>query len=144
MSETIVRYNASYIIEIFRTVVTIILIVVLFFISYFVIKIILNSRNVYYTTIRMLGGSKEVSKELLLIELLNVANIAYFTFVLVLYLNKINVINLKFLNTINEYLSLREYIIMYLLLMAISCLISIRYSKKIFKNSVMVTLQEEV
>ena len=144
LKDTLVNNAASAVIQIFRTIVTIILVIVLFFISYFVIKIILSSRNVYYTTIRMLGGSKEVSKELLLIELLNVANISYFTFILVLYLKYIKVINWSFLNTIIEYLGFKEYVIMYLILMFMSCLISMRFSRKIFKNSVMVTLQEEV
>ena len=144
MTDTLVKEKATAIIQIFRTIVTIILVVVLFFISYFVIKIILKSRNVYYTTIRMLGGNLRVSKELLLIELLNVANIAYFSFMLILYLNYKKVIQNEILDKMIYYLECKDYIIMYFILMLMASLISFRFAKKLFKKSVMVTLSEEV
>ena len=144
MTDTLVKEKATAIIQIFRTLVTIFLVVVLFFISYFVIKIILKSRNVYYTTIRMLGGNLTVSKELLLIELLNVANIAYVSFMLILYLNYKKVIQNEILDTMIYYLDCKDYIIMYVIIILMAALISFRFAKKLFKKSVMVTLSEEV
>ena len=144
IKDTIVIEKVSKIIQIFRTVVTTILVIVLFFISYFVIKLILKSRNVYYTTIRMLGGSKKTCRDLLIIELLVVSNIAFLTFVIATILNNKGIINNNYFAKINQFLELRDFIVLYIIILTMSLLISLRYSRKLFKNSVMVTLSEEV
>ena len=144
MKEALVSSNLSTILQIFRTIVTIILVVVLFFISYFVIKLILKSRNVYFTTIRMLGTSRKVAVELLIIELLMVANIAYFTFIGVIGLERVKIINVGFIETIINYMKVSDYVILYLILIGMSYLISLRFARKLFKKSVMITMKEEV
>jgi hypothetical protein len=65
-------------IQIFKVIVTAGLLIALFFISYFVIKIILKSRNTYFATIRMLGATKKISKQLLDIELFIIYPKAYY------------------------------------------------------------------
>ena len=132
------------IIRLVKTIVTIILVFTLFFISYFIIKIILKSRNVYFSTIRMLGGTRKISKQLLIIELLAVTNLVYFLFLGFLYLNSLQVINFRFVNDMINYLKFSDYVILYLILIGMSYLISIKYAKKLFKNSVIKTLVEEV
>ena len=72
------------IIKIVKLIVTIVLIIVLFFISYLIIKIILKSRNIYYTTLRMLGATYKNIKRILAIELFTNATVSY---------RSINVIN---------------------------------------------------
>ena len=144
IKDTLVKDGTTEALKIMRTIVTIALVIVLFFISYFVIRVILKSRNVYFTTIRMLGATKKVSKQLLVIELLNVSNLAYFIFLGIIYLNKINIINIGFIETIIKYLTIRDYIILYLILIMMSFLISTKFSRKLFKNSAMKTIKEEV
>lgn len=144
ITDALVHSNISKVIQIFRTIVTIILVTVLFFISYFVIKLILKSRNYYYTMIRTLGGNKRVSWELLIIELMNIANISYITLLILTYLYNRHVINWKFLGLIKNNLVFRDYIVLYTILIFTSLLISLRYSRKLFKKSVMKTLVEEV
>ena len=144
IKDTLVDGGSTEIIRIFRTVVTIILIITLFFISYFVIRIILKSRNVYYSTIRMLGATKRISIQLLIIELLTVFNTSFIIFLISIYLNYIKVINIGFLNTILEYLKLKDYITLYIILVIMSLLISIKFSKKLFKKSAISTIKEEV
>ena len=144
IKDTLVDGGSTEIVRIFRTVVTIILIITLFFISYFVIRIILKSRNVYYSTIRMLGATKRISIQLLIIELLTVFNTSFIIFLISMYLNYIKVINIGFLNTILEYLKLKDYIILYIILVIMSLLISIKFSKKLFKKSAISTIKEEV
>ena len=144
ITDALVHSKISEVIQIFRTIVTIILVVVLFFISYFVIKLILKSRNYYYTMIRTLGGNKKVSRELLVIELINIANIAYFTLLVLTYLYNKHIISWKFMGLIKENLVFRDYIVLYIILVLTSLLISLRYSRKLFKKSVMKTLVEEV
>ena len=131
-------------IKIIKLVVTVILIITLFFISYFVIKLILKSRNVYFSTLRILGANFKHLKQVLNIELFMDATLAYITYIILTLLVKYKVIYVKFINNILEYLTMRDYILMYIILILMSYLIGARYARKIFKNSAMKTYREEV
>lgn len=144
IKDTLVKDGSFQAIKIFKTIVTIILVVTLFFISYFVIRIILKSRTIYFSTIRMLGATRKISRDLLIIELLNVANIAYFTFLFIIYLNYNNTISVGFIDTIIKFLKINDYILLYVILIIMSLLISLKFSKKLFKRSAISTITEEV
>ena len=144
IKDVLVQQEAVVIVRILKIIVTIILVVTLFFITYFVIKLILKSRNIYYTTIRMLGSSKKVARQLLVIELFVISNLAYFSFMGCLYLNKINIISYNLFNTINDFLIFKDYLLLYIILINLSFLTSEKYAAKIFKNSVMNSYREEV
>lgn len=144
IKDTFVSDGASEIMEIVKTVVTILLVITLFFISYFVIRLILKSRNVYFSIIRMLGATKKIAKELLIIELLLVSNLAYFGFLLFLLINHMGWIHVSFVSVILNYLKPNDYILLYVILILISYLISQKFAKKLFKNSVVQTIKEEV
>lgn len=130
--------------KIVRTVVTAILVITLFFISYFVIRIILKSRNTYFSIIRILGATKKNAKQLLEIELLTVSNIAYFIFLILLYLHQEKIVTIKFATTIMKYLTFNDYLLLYIIITLMSYFISVRFARKIFKNSAMNTLREEI
>lgn len=144
IKDVLVQQETVVIVRILKIIVTIILVVTLFFITYFVIKLILKSRNIYYTTIRMLGSSKKVARQLLVIELFIISNLAYFSFIGCLYLNKLNIISYNLLNTINNFLIFKDYLLLYIILIILSFLTSEKYAAKIFKNSVMNSYREEV
>lgn len=144
IKDVLVQQETVVIVRILKIIVTIILVVTLFFITYFVIKLILKSRNIYYTTIRMLGSSKKVARQLLVIELFIISNLAYFSFMGCLYLNKINIISYNLFNTINDFLIFKDYLLLYIILIVLSFLTSEKYAAKIFKNSVMNSYREEV
>ena len=144
MKDAIETLEVIQILKIVRTVITLILVIALFFISYFVIRIILKSRNIYFGIIRILGATKNNAKRLLEIELLTVSNIAYLIFISLLLLHKHNIIKINFMNTIIKYLSIKEYICLYIIITIMSYLISLRFARKIFKNSAMSTIREEV
>lgn len=144
IKDTLVTGGAEQIEKIMGTVTKIVLIITIFFISYFVINIILKSRNEYFGVIRMLGATKKVSKELLIIELLTVSNLAFFSFMIFIYLNSIHIINLEFVNTILTYLNFKDYVILYVVLILMSYLISQKFSKKLFKKSAISAIKEEV
>ena len=144
VKDTLVTGGYEQVTKIMGTVTKIILIITIFFISYFVINIILKSRNEYFGVIRMLGATKKVSKELLIIELLTVSNLAFFSFMIFIYLNSIHIINLEFINTILTYLNFKDYAILYIVLIMMSYLISQKFSKKLFKKSAISTIKEEV
>ena len=118
-------------------------IIVLFFICYFIIKLILKSRNTYFSTIRTLGGNKKVLNDLLNIELLVDINIAYilFTTILILIRHKI-ILKINYLYQLSTFFNLKDYIIIYIVLIVMSILIANRYSNKLFTNSVMSNYRE--
>ena len=132
------------IIKIIKVVITIGLIVVLFFISYLIIKIILKSRNIYYTTLRMLGATYKNVRRILDIELFVNSTLSYIVLLLLIHLIKLNIINGEHIATLSQYIGLREYVLMYIILTVISRLISIRFARKIFKNTAISTYNEEV
>ena len=144
MKNALQRESGAAVIRIIKIIVTILLVVTLFFISYFIIKLILKSRNIYFTTIRMLGSPKKVARHLLIIELLTVTNIAYFGFILLVYLNKMQVLRWGPLAVIREFLTKSDYVIIYLITIILSLLISEKYAAKVFKKSVMNSYREEV
>ena len=142
--DTLAQFNMTEFVKIEKVIVTIILIVVLFFISYFIIKLILKSRNIYYAILRMLGASKTICRNLLTIELLTICNLSYFIFVGLVEINRLKSLNIGFINLVNNYFKLDDYIKLYGILIMMSILISMRYSRKLFKNSAMSVYREEV
>ena len=132
------------IIKIIKVIVTVILIIVLFFISYLIIRIILKSRNVYYTTLRMLGATYKNVRRILDIELLINSTLSYIILLLFIFIIKTNLISLDYIAKLSEYLSIKEYILMYIVIIVISRLISIKFARKLFKNTAINTYNEEV
>ena len=132
------------IIKLIKTIVTIILVIILFFVSYFIIRIILKSRNIYYTTLRMLGATYKNVKNILDIELFVNSSLAYIVSLAIIYIIKSNVIKFKYLPELIKYLGIKEYILMYIILLLISRLISRKVSKNLFKDTAINTYNEEV
>lgn len=132
------------IIKIIKVVVTIALIIVLSFISYIIIKIILKSRNTYYTTLRILGATYKNVRRILDIELFTNATISYGILMLFLYCIKSNLLNFEYIAKLTNYLGIKEYVFMYVILITISMLISRKYARQLFKNTAINTYNEEV
>ena len=86
------------ILNIVKVVSMTIMIIVLFFISYFIIRIVLKSRNIYYSTLRILGSSYNATKSILNIELITISHIAYAIFHIFLLLVKYSVIESSYIN----------------------------------------------
>lgn len=144
IKDTLVSDGASEILRIFKTVVTIVVVVALLFVSYFIIKIILKSRNVYFSTIRMLGATKKICKNLLVIELFVVSNLAFFAFIGLILLVQNNIITIDYLNNLITYLSIRDYVLLYSILILMSYITSLKFAKSIFKKTAMNAYKEEV
>lgn len=130
--------------RIFMLVVYAIMGVVLFFIAYFIIQLIYRSRNVYYSTIRILGANKKVAKALLSIELFSVANLAYLTVVGIIYAVREGIIEFALMNDMVTYLQTSDYVVLYVMIVAITFLITHKYAKKLFMKSAMDTYRQEV
>lgn len=132
------------IIKIIKVVVTIILIIVLFFISYIIIKVILKSRNIYYTTLRILGATYKHVRRILSIELFINATLSYAILLLFIYAVKSNIVNIELIAKLTQFLNVKEYVLMYFIIIVISKLISIKFARKLFKNTAINTYNEEV
>lgn len=132
------------ILNIFKLILGVALIFTLFFITYFIIKIIYKSRNSYYTTLRTLGGTKRVCTNILTGELINLATVTYFVFLCVIYLVKKQIIHNEYFYELSTYVNVWEFILVYLILILLSVLISNRYGKKIFKKSIIKTYGEKL
>lgn len=130
--------------KIFKLIVTIILIITLFFITYFIIKIIYKSRNSYYATLRSLGSNKASCIAILRNELFTFVSFTYVIFLIIIKLININIINYPYLQEMTKYLGVYEYILVYLILIVIAILISYRYGRKIFKTSIIKNYGERI
>lgn len=136
--------NESQIVKIFKVVVTIFVIIVVFFISYLIISIILKSRNIYYTTLRMLGATSKSTRKILNIELFINSTLSYLMVLTFGYLVKHDIIKIEFIANLIKYITLNECILMYLILFVVTQLIARKFAKKIFKSSAMNRYNEEV
>ena len=131
-------------IKIAKVVLLTILLITLFFISYFVIKLILKSRNVYFSTLRILGASSKTTNRLLDIELITINNLAYLVFISIILLVNYDYIKFEYIKNLITYIEFKDYVIIYAIIIIMSYLESIRYSRKLFRKSAMKTYKEEV
>lgn len=144
IKDTLQSEEGAVIMELLTQIVTVTLAIVLLIISYFVIRIILKSRNVYYSTVRMLGGNTSVCRDLLVIDLLVDANLAYIISMAAFHILYKFFPDVYVLNNIAEFVTGWQFAAVYLIVVLISVIISIRYASKLFKKSTMVTIKEEV
>ena len=124
--------------------VTILIIVAIFAISYLVAGLILKSRTIYFSILRMLGMARNHLRNILNIEVFLVMNIAFAIFLAVVFLVKQGIINIEYLKTLVDYMMPRDYAILYILTSIMSLVISTWFSRKLFKNTAMGNFREEV
>lgn len=128
-----------------RGVLFFILILAIYFISYLVIKMIFKSRNVYYSTTRILGASKSVNFKLLFIEIFVIFNITFaFTSGLIYAAQSGVKLIPNFIHDISVYITGENYLILYVITLIMTILLSVRYSTQTFKDSALDRYREEV
>lgn len=116
---------------------------VLFFIAYAVIRLIMRSRNSYYSTLRILGATRGNTGNVLRVELLVITGIAYaLNMGLVAYVRS-GASNFDIMRRNLQFLSWYDYVAVLMILIIISLLIAVRYSRKIFSKSAMSIYREE-
>lgn len=120
------------------------MIIVLFFISYAVIRLIMKSRNTYYSTLRILGAKRNNASNIMKIELIAMAMISYvINIIFVLLVNK-DILKIPILKNNLSYISPLDFIILLAILIILSLLIARRYSRKMFSKSAMNAYREEI
>ena len=122
--------------------------VILFVIAYAVIRLIMRSRNPYYSTLRILGATKGNTSNILRVELVLIMLIAYgvdLLFAVLIHkgvLQELTGYGMKEITKILYYLTPLDYSILGVLLLLMSMLIANRYSRHIFSKSAMKTFRE--
>ena len=116
--------------------------IILFFIAYAVIKLIMRSRNQYYSTLRILGATKKNTDNILRVELVLMMIIAYAVDLGFVALVKTGYIRVKQITKLLYYLTPLDYGILAGLLLLMSLLIANRYSRNIFTRSAMKAFRE--
>ncbi|MBR0374669.1 MAG: ABC transporter ATP-binding protein/permease [Mogibacterium sp.] len=123
------------------------LFIVLFFIAYAVIRLIMRSRNTYYSTLRILGANKSNTSRILRTELVLMMLIACGICGLLIYLlltGRIETEYTKYFIERLKFLKNRDYVLLFAAMLLMSLMIAQRYSRKIFKDSAMNVFREEV
>jgi ABC-type lipoprotein export system ATPase subunit len=143
LKDHINNFMNEELISIIQLPMAVIVCLAVFFIAYFVIRLILKSRGVYFATLRMLGMGKEPARRIMRVELMLDCMISYALFMLFIYLNRIGVVNSSQLMDHLTYLTMRDYIILAVILLVMSVLISGRFMRSIFRSSAMGTYREE-
>ena len=117
--------------------------IILFYIAYAVIRLIMRSRNSYYSTLRILGATKRNTDAILRVELLIMMVIAYGVDIGFVALIRKEIISIDEVSKLLYYLTPADYGALALVLLLMSLLIAGRYSRKIFTKSAMKAFREE-
>ncbi len=146
-------YSMSFVLNIWDTIVLSFVILALYLISYFIIRLILRSRQQYYAIVRILGGAKKVVRDLIIVELFTVSNLAFAFAYGIIYLTKLDAPDLPWLSQIVplikmvvsqslEYVNWLDYLIIYGAIMALTLWLAIRVTKSLFMASAAQTKRE--
>ncbi|MDO4394270.1 MAG: ABC transporter ATP-binding protein/permease [Bacillota bacterium] len=139
----VIVQNISNLLQLIMLPVMIIILLALFFISYFVIKLILRTRTGYFSILKMLGLNEKSIKRIMDIELITIMLIAYGVFIGAAVLTSMGYISVKFINDMVKYMNYENYAILLAVLVAMSYLISGKFSRSLFKRSSLGTFREE-
>ncbi|MBR5316057.1 MAG: ABC transporter ATP-binding protein [Firmicutes bacterium] len=146
VSDGLMRYDQEIepIYNIFRTLLLVGVLVVLFFVTYFIVKLILKSRNVYFSTIRMLGATYANAGNLLKVELFAVFNLAFAVCASAVAVIKQELIKAEELQELVSYLEMGDFVVLYVLICIMTIMQASRYAKQLFKQTAMNAYKEEV
>lgn len=132
------------IIKFFSYIMMAALVIILFWISYYIIYLVLKSRVTYFAIIRMLGGNIKLNKQLINIELFIDSTLAFLITLILIFLTNANIIHIEALQDAISFLHITHFIMVYLVLIIMSQMIAHKYSRKIFKDSMITTYNMEV
>lgn len=143
LRDHIYNFMDGDIVRIIQLPMAVIICFAVFFIAYFVVRLILKSQGVYFATVRMLGMGKNPSRRIMRVELMLVCAIAYAIFLLLIQLNRAGIINSGKLEDYLNYLTPRDFIVLAVILLVMAVLISGRFMRKLFRSSAMGAYREE-
>ena len=127
---------------IIRVPMAVILTLAIFFIAYFVIRLILRSRSSYFTILRMLGMAKKNIRRILDVEMVLVVNLAYALFLGCVALVKAGGVRLEYVIELIQYMEVIDYIILYVIILIMAYMISGKFARRLFRKTAMNTYRE--
>ena len=142
LKDAMVNY-VDDVVSIIQVPIAVLIIIALFFIAYFVIRLILRSRVSYFSILRMLGLARKNIRRILDVEMFTVINIAYMIFLAVVVLVNMGMIHVEYVRTLVEYLQVTDYVILYAILIVMGYLISGKFARSLFKKTAMGSFREE-
>lgn len=129
--------------SIVRVPMAVILVVALFFIAYFVIRLILRSRASYFSILRMLGMARKNIRRILDVEMLLIVNIAYAVFIAFIITVHMGLVKAEYITNLAQYMTVSDYIILYAVIIIMAYLISGKFARSLFRKTAMGTYREE-
>lgn len=142
LKETLINFFSD-LTSIVRVPMAVLLVLALFFIAYFVIRLIIKSRSVYFSILKMLGMAGKNIRRILDVELLLVVNIAYILFMAFIGLVHFGIIDVEYLTHLINYMEGFDYLILYMVMNIMAYLISGKFVRSLFKKTAMDTYREE-
>lgn len=115
----------------------------LFFVAYFVIRLILRARRGYFSILRMLGLAKRNIVRILQVELFTVLDIAFILFLITMLLVRNHVINIDYVSTLIQYMHWYDYVILYVIVGFMSWLISWIFAHRLYRKTAIMAYREE-
>ena len=120
----------------------VLLLVVMYFITYIVLKNIQESKKKDFLIFRSIGASKTSLNKVTIIELL-ISTIFSIIFVWVLYMLNKEFMIIKGLSNLLTYYTIGNYIFLLFILFALALLLGKRFNGRIFNKSVITSLKAE-
>lgn len=119
----------------------VVIILVLLVISSVVINLVLRSRNKYFAVVRMLGGSMKLNRTLIKLELIFIATISYIITIAIFIINHYRpILNFDVFRFVKYY----HLLLIYFVILLLASILARKFSKKIFKDSMITTYNMEV
>lgn len=127
---------------IIRVPMAVVFTIAIFFIAYFVIRLILRSRSAYFSILRMLGMAKKRIRRILDVEMLLVVNLAYAAFLAVVLAVKEGGIRVEYIINLIQYMEAVDYVVLYVIILIMAYLISGKFAGHLFRKTAMSTFRE--
>lgn len=118
------------------------MLIAIFFIAYFVIQLILRSRTSYFSILRMLGLDRKPIRRIMDIELFVIVNIAFGLFLGFIVLVNQGLVPVDYIAKLTQYMQAGDYVVLYVVLAAMSYLISGKFVRKMFKKTAIGSFRE--
>jgi len=129
--------------SIVKVPMTVIMMIALFFIAYFVIRVILKSRVIYFSILRMLGMARRNIRHILDVEMLLLVNIAYGLFIACIAVIKSGLIHVQYIMDLVEYMRVVDFAVLYVVVLAMAYMLSGKFARTMFRKTAMGNQREE-
>lgn len=141
LKETLISFGNG-LETIIRVPMAVVFTIAIFFIAYFVIRLILRSRSAYFSILRMLGMAKKRIRRILDVEMLLVVNLAYAAFLAVVLAVKEGGIRVEYIINLIQYMEVVDYVVLYVIILIMAYLISGKFAGHLFRKTAMTTFRE--